>query len=73
VDNRWRHQGDVPATTPLSDAVSAELKRLGFKFVGSTVVYAYLQAVGLVNDHLADCFRFRECIAGGDATQVRDF
>jgi DNA-3-methyladenine glycosylase I len=73
VVNRWRRQEDVPATTPLSDAVSAELKRLGFKFVGSTVVYAYLQAVGLVNDHLVGCFRYRECIASGDAAQVRDF
>lgn len=73
VVNRWRRQEEVPATTPLSDAVSAELKRLGFRFVGSTVVYAYLQAIGLVNDHLVDCFRFRECIAGGDATQDRDF
>jgi DNA-3-methyladenine glycosylase I len=70
IVNRWRRQEDVPAATALSDAVSAELKRLGFRFVGSTIVYAYLQATGLVNDHLVDCFRFRECIAAGDDAQV---
>jgi DNA-3-methyladenine glycosylase I len=58
--NRFRRQGDVPATTPESDALSKELARLGFKFVGSTIVYAYLQAVGCVNDHLTGCFRHGE-------------
>ena len=58
--NRFRRQGDVPAKTPESDALSKELARLGFKFVGSTIVYAYLQAVGCVNDHLTGCFRHRE-------------
>jgi len=57
--NRWRTTG-VPATTPESDALSKDLKRRGFTFVGSTVIYAYMQAVGLVNDHLVDCFRYRE-------------
>jgi len=47
---------DVPATTPLSDAISKDLKKRGFKFVGSTVVYAHMQATGMVNDHVADCF-----------------
>ena len=47
----------VPATTPESDALSADLKRRGFKFVGSTIVYAYMQSVGLVNDHVTGCFR----------------
>jgi DNA-3-methyladenine glycosylase I len=60
VVNRWCAQGDVPATTPLSDAVSADLRRRGFRFVGPTVVYSHLQAAGLVVDHLTDCFRYRE-------------
>jgi len=54
--NRWRQQGDVPATTPESDALSKDLKQRGFKFVGSTIVYAHMQATGLVNDHLLSCF-----------------
>ncbi len=63
VCNQWRELGQVPATTPLSDTVSKELKRLGFKFVGSTVIYAHLQATGLVNDHLTSCFRHAEVAA----------
>jgi len=51
---------DVPASTPLSDTISKELKRRGFRFVGSTIIYALMQAVGLVNDHTTDCFRWRE-------------
>ena len=47
----------APASTPLSDALSKDLKRRGFKFVGSTIVYAFMQAVGMVNDHVTDCFR----------------
>ena len=58
--NRFRGQGDGPAQTPESDRLSKELAKLGFKFVGSTIVYAYLQAVGCVNDHLVGCFRHRE-------------
>jgi DNA-3-methyladenine glycosylase I len=50
----------VPATSPESDAFSKDLKRRGFRFVGSTIVYAHMQAVGMVNDHLAGCFRYRE-------------
>jgi DNA-3-methyladenine glycosylase I len=57
--NRWRTPG-IPATSPESDALSKDLKRRGFGFVGSTIIYAYMQAVGLVNDHAADCFRYRE-------------
>ena len=57
--NRWKMTG-IPATTPESDALSKDLKRRGFTFVGSTVIYAYMQAVGMVNDHLVDCFRYRE-------------
>lgn len=52
----------VPATTPESDALSRDLKRRGFKFVGSTVMYAHMQACGLVNDHTTDCFRYREIV-----------
>jgi DNA-3-methyladenine glycosylase I len=55
--NRPRTLGDVPAKTELSDAISRELATLGFKFVGSTIVYAFLQAVGVVNDHVSTCFR----------------
>jgi DNA-3-methyladenine glycosylase I len=58
VGNR-RTLGEVPARTPESDALSRDLKRRGFKFVGSTICYAFMQAVGLANDHTTDCFRFR--------------
>lgn len=60
LQNRRRRLGDVPATTPESDAMSKDLKRRGFGFVGSTIIYAHMQAVGMVNDHLLDCFRHRE-------------
>ncbi len=53
--NRPRSMADVPATTPLAERISADLKRRGFRFVGPTIVYAYLQATGVVNDHLAGC------------------
>ena len=56
IDNQPKNLKDVPATTPLSDALSKDLKKRGFKFVGSTVVYAHMQATGMVNDHLIDCF-----------------
>ena len=52
---------DVPAKTAVSDALSKDLGKRGFRFVGSTICYAYMQAVGLVNDHLVDCFRHSEC------------
>jgi len=58
--NSWKSPADVPARTPESDALSKELKRRGFKFVGSTICYAIMQAVGMVNDHLVDCFRHSE-------------
>lgn len=60
VVNRWKRLSQLPATSPLSDAISKDLKARGFKFVGSTIVYAHLQATGMVNDHLVDCFRYRE-------------
>jgi DNA-3-methyladenine glycosylase I len=58
--NRWKAMREIPATSRESDAFSMDLKHRGFSFVGSTVVYAHMQAVGMVNDHLVDCFRYRE-------------
>jgi DNA-3-methyladenine glycosylase I len=58
--NAWRSIEDVPARTPESDAMSKDLKRRGFTFVGSTICYAFMQAVGMVNDHLVECFRHAE-------------
>ena len=58
IVNCWDSATDVPATTPLSNQLSKTLKKRGFKFVGSTICYAFMQATGLVNDHLRDCFRY---------------
>jgi DNA-3-methyladenine glycosylase I len=58
--NRWRAVADIPPRTTQSDAVSKDLKSRGFTFVGSTIIYAHMQAIGMVNDHVADCFRHRE-------------
>ena len=58
--NRWKLMKQIPATSTESDAFSKDLKHRGFSFVGSTVIYAHMQAVGMVNDHLLDCFRYRE-------------
>jgi DNA-3-methyladenine glycosylase I len=58
--NRWKAMSEIPATSLESDAFSKDLKRRGFSFVGSTVMYAHMQAVGMVNDHLVGCFRYRE-------------
>jgi DNA-3-methyladenine glycosylase I len=60
IVNRWREMSQVPATTPESDAFSKDLRQRGFKFVGSTIMYAHMQATGMVNDHLVSCFRHRE-------------
>ena len=59
LQNRWPTAKDTPAATPLSDAISKDLKKRGFKFVGSTIIYAYLQATGIVNDHCVACFLHR--------------
>lgn len=59
--NEWRQLSDVPANTAQSDAMSKALKKRGFKFVGSTICYAFMQAAGMVNDHLVDCFRYEQC------------
>jgi len=58
--NRWRARNQVPAVTAESDAMSRDLKRRGFRFVGSTICYAFMQATGMVNDHLVTCFRYRQ-------------
>lgn len=58
--NRWRVMKQIPASSPESDAFSKDLKHRGFSFVGSTIIYAHMQAVGMVNDHLVNCFRYRE-------------
>jgi DNA-3-methyladenine glycosylase I len=60
IINRWKNLKEIPAHTPESDAMSKELKKRGFKFVGSTICYAHMQATGMVNDHTIDCFRYRE-------------
>lgn len=60
IDGKRKLMSDVPATTEISDAMSKDLKKRGFKFVGSTIMYAYMQATGMVNDHIASCFRYKE-------------
>ncbi|MBT3193613.1 MAG: DNA-3-methyladenine glycosylase I [Verrucomicrobia bacterium] len=59
--NAWKSMAELPATTPESDAMSKELKGRGFNFVGSTICYAFMQSVGMVNDHTTDCFRYGAC------------
>ncbi len=59
IQNSWKKMSEIPATSPESDAMSKELKKRGFKFVGSTICYAFMQAAGLVNDHLTTCFRYK--------------
>lgn len=61
IVNSWKNAADVPATSALSDIISKDLKNRGFKFVGSTIIYAHMQATGMVNDHLVSCFRYKEC------------
>lgn len=61
IVNKWKLTSQIPATSPISDAISRDLRQRGFKFVGSTIVYAHMQATGMVNDHLVSCFRYREC------------
>ncbi len=61
IQNRLERMNDLPATSKVSDALSKDLKKRGFKFVGSTIVYAHMQAVGMVNDHLLRCFRHKAC------------
>lgn len=61
VQNNWERQADLPATSPVSDALAKDMKQRGFKFVGSTILYAHLQATGLINDHIKSCFRHAAC------------
>jgi len=63
LQNAWPSSKEVPASTPVSDALSRDLKQRGFRFVGSTICYAHMQAVGMVNDHPVDCFRWQELIS----------
>ena len=65
IRNGWQSMQEIPASTPVSDAMSRDLKKRGFRFVGSTICYSHMQAVGMVNDHTVDCFRWRE-LGGGD-------
>ena len=67
IRNSWGTMADIPASTPASAAMSKDLKKRGFKFVGPTICYAFMQAVGMVNDHVADCFRYRELVSRGKA------
>ena len=61
IQNRWKKDSDVPASTKISDALSKDLKKRGFKFVGTTIMYAHMQATGLVNDHVVGCYRYKAC------------
>ena len=63
IQNRWKTMEQLPVTTDQSDVLSKDLKKRGFKFVGSTIIYAHMQAIGMVNDHETSCFRYRECKA----------
>ena len=60
IQNKWKTMAEIPPKTALSDAMSRDLKKRGFNFVGSTICYAFMQAVGMVNDHTTDCFRYKE-------------
>jgi len=60
IQNAWKSMKEIPAQTPLSETISRDLKKLGFNFVGPTIIYAHMQATGMVNDHTTDCFRYRE-------------
>ncbi|MBK6736802.1 MAG: DNA-3-methyladenine glycosylase I [Haliea sp.] len=61
IQNRWQSMREVPATSAVSDALSKDMKKRGFTFVGSTILYAHMQATGMVNDHITDCFRHAHC------------
>jgi DNA-3-methyladenine glycosylase I len=68
IQNRWRTMSELPAVTPLAETISKDLKRRGFRFVGPTIVYAHMQATGMVNDHVVDCFRHPEVAALADSS-----
>lgn len=71
IQNRWSSPAQVPATTPQSDAMSKALKKRGFRFVGSTICYAFMQATGMVNDHLESCFRHRPIDVAGRKFELK--
>jgi len=60
IVNNWKKVSDLPANSPLSDRITDDMKKRGFKFLGSTIIYAHLQSIGVINDHLTDCFRYKE-------------
>ena len=60
IVGHWKNFGEMSATTPISDKISRDMKKMGFKFVGSTIIYSFMQAVGMVNDHLTECFVYEE-------------
>jgi len=62
IKNNWEYIEDMPSSTDLSDRISKDMKKRGFKFVGSTIIYAYLQSIGVINDHVMDCFLYHEKI-----------
>jgi DNA-3-methyladenine glycosylase I len=62
VNNAWNKLEDLPPNTELSNRISKDMKKRGFKFIGTTIIYAFLQAIGVVNDHTIDCFRYNELI-----------
>jgi DNA-3-methyladenine glycosylase I len=62
VVNKFKSLKELPARTALSDKISSDLKKRGFRFVGSTIIYAHMQATGMVNDHITDCFRYKELL-----------
>jgi len=69
IQNAWRSLAEIPAKTPLAEALSKDLKKRGFRFVGPTIIYAHMQATGMVNDHLVDCFRYREIAELGEGVR----
>ncbi len=70
IVNNWKTMRDIPARTPESDAMSKALLKQGFKFVGSTICYAYMQAAGMVNDHLIDCFRYAQVDSNSKSSKL---
>jgi DNA-3-methyladenine glycosylase I len=64
IVNRWRESSQIPPRTEMSDTISKDMKKRGFSFVGSTIIYAHMQATGMVNDHLVSCFRHEQCTSG---------
>jgi DNA-3-methyladenine glycosylase I len=73
IRNRWKTQDQIPATSEVSDRMSRNMKKRGFRFVGSTICYAHMQATGMVNDHLTGCFRHRQVAARAEGANVNRF